>query len=150
MQYYINQIYLDNSRKCFLQIFAKLLTEKMREVTLEKKKTQKAMHTFLPKTIVACDVKKKRVQGVEKTTHDYCIHFQHEIGFSKIFILDVTILKYLSFQVISESFESATVLYAEFMGIDEHITDISANEVDYIFELVVSSGVLRKYIQYTI
>ena len=29
------------------------------------------------------------------------------------------------------------------MGIDEHITDISANEVSYIFELVLSSGVAR-------
>ena len=49
--------------------------------------------------------------------------------------LDDTILTYLLFQVISESFESATVLYAEFIGIDEHITDISANEVNCIFEL---------------
>ena len=49
--------------------------------------------------------------------------------------LDDTILTYLLFQVISESFESATVLYAEFIGIDEHISDISANEVNYIFEL---------------
>ena len=43
------------------------------------------MHTFLPKTIVACDVKKKRVQGVQKPTHDYWINFQHEKGFSWIF-----------------------------------------------------------------
>ena len=54
----------------------------MREVTLEKKKTQKAMHTFLPKTIVACDVKKKRVQGVQKPLMDT---FPNEKGFSKIF-----------------------------------------------------------------
>ena len=67
----------------------------MREVTLEKKKTQKAMHTFLPKTIVACDVKKKRVQGVQMPNHDYWIHFQHEKGFSKIILLDDTILKYI-------------------------------------------------------
>ena len=66
-------MYLDNQitvEKCSQQIFAKLLTEKMREVTLEKKKTQKAMHTFLPKTIVACDVKKKRVHGVQNPLMD--------------------------------------------------------------------------------
>ena len=31
------------------------------------------------------------------------------------------------------------------MGIDEHITDISANEVNYISELVLSSGYVNKY-----
>ena len=50
---YINYLFLH-------QIFAKLLTEKMREVNLEKTRTQIAMHAFLPKTIV-CSVRRKKV-----------------------------------------------------------------------------------------
>ena len=67
----------------------------MREVTLEKKKTQKAMHTFLPKTIVACDVKKKRVQGVQKKT--MIIGCMSNIKKDSVKCLDYTILKYFSF-----------------------------------------------------
>ena len=47
------------------QIFAKLLTEKVREVNREKIKTSEAIHGSLPKTIV-CAIKRKKVVFEEK------------------------------------------------------------------------------------
>lgn len=46
-----------------MQIFAKEVMEKVRELDTEKMKTEKAFHDFLPKTIVR-DLKRKRVKQV--------------------------------------------------------------------------------------
>ena len=48
-----------------MQVFAKEVMEKVRELDAEKMKTEKAFHDFLPTSVVR-DMKRSKVRGVKR------------------------------------------------------------------------------------
>jgi hypothetical protein len=80
-----------------MQRFAKEVVSKVTEIDEEKLKTEKALHDFLPVSVVS----NMRTQKGNETTDK-----------------------------MAESFDCVTIFYGEVEGLDELISDCSAEEVD--------------------